>query len=112
MLTWAEGDDLTNKANIAQKARDATLNIPSQDGLHRLFSVRNEFSNDWYRFLHIAEPATQHLGHPHQAISMPGVVPISGVLRINGPHVATIQKVVPEAYIADTFEQAVPLSAR
>ncbi|MBI2737403.1 MAG: peptidoglycan-binding protein [Rhodospirillales bacterium] len=47
-------------AALAQKARDATLNIPSQEGLHRLFSVRNEFSNDWYRFLHIAEPATQH----------------------------------------------------
>jgi hypothetical protein len=47
-------------AALAQKARDATVNIPSQEGLHRLFSVRNEFSNDWYRFLHIVEPATQH----------------------------------------------------
>jgi hypothetical protein len=44
-------------AALAQTARDATLNIPSQDGLHRLFSVRNEFSNDWYRFLQIVEPA-------------------------------------------------------
>ncbi|OSC40531.1 neuraminidase-like domain-containing protein [Mycobacterium decipiens] len=47
-------------AALAQQARDATLNIPSQAGLHRLFSVRNEFSNDWYRFLHIVESATQH----------------------------------------------------
>jgi chromosome segregation protein len=48
--------------------------------------------------------------HPQQMLTMPGVVPISDVLRINGPHVATIQKVVPEAYIADTFEQAVTMS--
>jgi chromosome segregation protein len=43
-------------------------------------------------------------------MSMPGIVPIADVLRISGPHVATIQKVVPEAYIADTFEQAVTMS--
>ncbi len=46
-------------AALAQQARAATLNIPSQDGLHRLFSVRNEFSNDWYRFLQIVEPAAE-----------------------------------------------------
>ncbi len=48
--------------------------------------------------------------HPQQAMRMPGIVPIADVLRISGPHVATIQKVVPEAYIADTFEQAVTMS--
>jgi chromosome segregation protein len=48
--------------------------------------------------------------HPQPAMSMPGIVPIADVLRISGPHVATIQKVVPEAYIADTFEQAVTMS--
>lgn len=47
-------------AALAQQARDATLNVPSQDGLHRLFSVRNEFSNDWYRFVRLAEPTAQH----------------------------------------------------
>ena len=48
--------------------------------------------------------------HPQPAMRMPGIVPIADVLRISGPHVATIQKVVPEAYIADTFEQAVTMS--
>jgi chromosome segregation protein len=48
--------------------------------------------------------------HPREAIRMPGIVPVSDVLRIGGPHVATIQKVVPEAYVADTFEQAVAMS--
>ncbi len=47
---------------------------------------------------------------PREVIRMPGVVPVSDVLRINGPHVATIQKVLPEAYIADSFDQAVAMS--
>jgi chromosome segregation protein len=48
--------------------------------------------------------------HPREAIRMPGVVPLSDVLRIAGPHVATILKVVPEAYVADSFDQAVVMS--
>ncbi len=48
--------------------------------------------------------------HPRDAIRMPGIVPLADVLRIAGPHVATIQKVVPEAYVADSFEQAVVMS--
>jgi chromosome segregation ATPase len=32
------------------------------------------------------------------------------VLRIGGPHAATIQKVIPEAYVADTFDQAMAMS--
>ncbi|MSO81912.1 MAG: chromosome segregation protein SMC [Acidobacteria bacterium] len=48
--------------------------------------------------------------HPREAVRMAGIVPVSDVLRIAGPHVATIQKVVPEAYVADTFEQAVAMS--
>ena len=48
--------------------------------------------------------------HPREAIQMAGVVPVSDVLRIAGPHVATITQVVPEAYVADTFEQAVAMS--
>jgi chromosome segregation protein len=48
--------------------------------------------------------------HPSEMIRMAGVVPVSQVLRISGPHVATIMKVVPEAYVADTFEQAVAMS--
>ena len=41
---------------------------------------------------------------------MPGVVPVSSVLRVVGPHAATIQRVIPEAYVAETFDQAVALS--
>jgi chromosome segregation protein len=48
--------------------------------------------------------------HARNAIRMPGIVPLSDVLRVDGPHVATIQKVVPEAYVAETFEQAVAMS--
>jgi chromosome segregation protein len=48
--------------------------------------------------------------HPRQALRMPGIVPVSDVLRVVGPHAATIQKVIPEAYVAETFDQAVALS--
>ena len=48
--------------------------------------------------------------HPREVLRMAGIVPVSDVLRIAGPHVATIQKVVPEAYVAETFEQAVAMS--
>jgi chromosome segregation protein len=48
--------------------------------------------------------------HPRESLQMSGVVPVSEVLRIVGPHAATIEQVLPEAYIADTFEQAVAYS--
>jgi len=48
--------------------------------------------------------------YAREAIRMPGIVPLSDVLRVAGPHVATIQKVVPEAYVAETFDQAVAMS--
>src|SRR5688500_10570 len=48
--------------------------------------------------------------HPREAIRMPGIVPVSDVLHVQGPHVATIVKVLPEAYVADSFEQAVAFS--
>jgi chromosome segregation protein len=48
--------------------------------------------------------------HPREVLRMPGIVPISDVLRVAGPHVATIQKVMPEAYVAETFEQAAMMS--
>jgi chromosome segregation protein len=40
----------------------------------------------------------------------PGIVPVSEVLRIVGAHASTIQQVVPDAYVAETFEQAVAFS--
>ena len=48
--------------------------------------------------------------HPREVIRTAGIVPVSDVLRIAGPHIATILKVIPEAYVADTFEQAVAMS--
>jgi chromosome segregation protein len=52
--------------------------------------------------------------HPREAMSIPGmpsgIVAVSDVLRIVGPHAATIQKVVPDAFVADTFAQAVAFS--
>ena len=48
--------------------------------------------------------------HPREALRMPGIVPVADVLRVAGPHAITIQKVLPEAYVADTFEQAVAFS--
>jgi chromosome segregation protein len=48
--------------------------------------------------------------HPHAALSIPGLTPVANLLRINGPHQLTIQKVLPEAYVAESFEQAVVVS--
>ena len=38
---------------------------------------------------------------------MPGVVPVSDVVRVSGPHALTIQKVLPDAYVAESFDDAV-----
>jgi chromosome segregation protein len=48
--------------------------------------------------------------HPRDAVRVPGIVPVSDVMRVHGPHATTILKVIPEAYVADTFEQAVAFS--
>ena len=48
--------------------------------------------------------------HPREAIRVPGIVPVADVLRVQGPHAATIAKVVPDAYVAESFEQAVAFS--
>ena len=58
----------------------------------------------------VIDPGVQRLS-PAETLRMPGIVPVSDVLRIVGPHAATIQKVIPEAYVAETFEQAVALVA-
>jgi len=44
---------------------------------------------------------------PREVLRQPGVVPIADVVRIGGAHAATIQQVLPHAYVADSFEQAV-----
>src|SRR4029450_8527661 len=48
--------------------------------------------------------------HPREALRVPGIGAGADGLRIGGPHAATIQKVIPEAYVADTFEQAMAMS--
>jgi len=57
----------------------------------------------------VVEPGSNGY-HPHNALRAPGIVPVSDVLRVNGPHAATILKVIPEAYVAESFEQAVTFS--
>ena len=44
------------------------------------------------------------------AIRTAGIVPVSDVVRVGGPHVATIEKVLPDAYVAESFDQAVAFS--
>jgi chromosome segregation protein len=48
--------------------------------------------------------------HPPELLRRPGIVPLADVVRVQGPHLATISKVLPEAYVAETFEQAVAVS--
>jgi chromosome segregation protein len=48
--------------------------------------------------------------YPHEPIHMAGIVAVSDVVRIGGPHAVTIQKVLPHAYVAESFEQAVAFS--
>jgi chromosome segregation protein len=45
--------------------------------------------------------------HPREALRAPGIVPVAEVMRVNGVHATTIQKVLPEAYVADSFDAAV-----
>ena len=47
---------------------------------------------------------------PPDAVQMPGVVPLSSVLRLSGPHVTALRNVLPEAYIADSFERALSMA--
>jgi chromosome segregation protein len=49
-------------------------------------------------------------GHPREPLRMSGITLLADVLRITGPHATTIRKVVPEAYVADTFDRAVAAS--
>jgi chromosome segregation protein len=50
-------------------------------------------------------------GHrSREALELPGIVPVSQVLRVLGPHATTIDRVLPEAYVADSFEQAIECS--
>jgi len=57
----------------------------------------------------VVEPGSNGY-HPHDTLRTPGIVPVSDVVRVSGPHAATILKVIPEAYVAESFEQAVRFS--
>jgi chromosome segregation protein len=57
----------------------------------------------------VVEPGSNGY-HPHQVLRAPGIVSVSDVLQVSGPHAATILKVIPEAYVAESFEQAVAFS--
>jgi chromosome segregation protein len=48
--------------------------------------------------------------HPREAIRSAGLVPLGEVVRVQGPHASTIGKVLPDAYVAESFEQAVAFS--
>ncbi|HKE88653.1 MAG TPA: chromosome segregation protein SMC [Vicinamibacterales bacterium] len=48
--------------------------------------------------------------HPREIRRVPGIVPVSDVLRVQGPHAITISNVLPEAYVAESFTQAVAFS--
>ena len=50
--------------------------------------------------------------HHHEASRIPGVLPVSDVLRIGGPHTGALQRVVPEAYVAENFEAALAMARR
>jgi len=57
----------------------------------------------------VVEPGSNGY-HPYDVLRAPGIVSVSDVLRVNGPHATTILKVIPEAYVAESFEQAVAFS--
>jgi chromosome segregation protein len=47
-----------------------------------------------------------------QSRQVPGILPIADVLKISGPHASILKEVMPEAYIAESFEQAMEVSSQ
>jgi chromosome segregation protein len=47
---------------------------------------------------------------PREPRRAPGIVPLSDVLRVTGPHATTIRNILPEAYLAEGFEEAVTMA--
>jgi chromosome segregation protein len=45
-----------------------------------------------------------------ETLQIPGVAAVSDVVRMSGPHVGTLQQVLPEGYLAETFDQALAVS--
>ena len=47
-----------------------------------------------------------------ESLQISGVLPIVDVLKISGPHALILKEVIPEAYIAESFEQAMKISSQ
>ena len=47
-----------------------------------------------------------------KSLRVSGVLPIADVLKISGPHASILKEVIPEAYIAESFEQAMKVSSQ
>lgn len=45
--------------------------------------------------------------HPREALRLPGIVSLADVVRVSGAYASTLHKVLPDAYVAETFEAAV-----
>jgi chromosome segregation protein len=48
--------------------------------------------------------------YPRETLRVPGIRPVADVVTVSGPHAGTILKVLPDAYVAETFEEAVAFS--
>src|SRR5690606_27885428 len=44
---------------------------------------------------------------PRSPRRVEGIVPLADVVRVQGPHAGTIAQVLPDAYVADSFDRAV-----
>ncbi len=47
-----------------------------------------------------------------ESLQISGVLPVSDVLKISGPHALILKELIPEAYIAESFEQAMKISSQ
>ena len=47
-----------------------------------------------------------------ESLQISGVLPVVDVLKISGPHALILKEVIPEAYIAESFEQAMKISSQ
>ncbi len=55
-LNYTAREGGTRLRDAAKKARDAVLSDAEKTPRSRLFSAKHEFSSDWYRLLHPADP--------------------------------------------------------
>jgi chromosome segregation protein len=75
--------------------------LPPERGTHQFDGAGQQFDGGSHR------SEGEHSARGFRLQPAGGIRSIADVLRIAGPHVATIQKVLPEAYVAESFDQAV-----